>query len=246
MPHLSELHGAATHLAVVAVPVYLLILLFRRAGRGGDALAAADPWALGASIVGVVLAGITGLLVWGQAQTMLRGNSFRIGTIHFWLGIALAVVVTGIAIWRRVRVTNDRHTHGVELVAGGVLALIAVLAQGYLGGRMTYNHGVGVSHGGQFAQTASGVGELEAALARGTAPAAAGKQAFSTGGLGCAYCHGDHAQGLRGPQLAGGVDIADFRRVHAQGLFPAAAVSDRDFAAINAWLKTLRRSGKED
>jgi hypothetical protein len=32
MPHLSELHGAATHLAVVAIPVYLVVLLCRRAG----------------------------------------------------------------------------------------------------------------------------------------------------------------------------------------------------------------------
>jgi hypothetical protein len=27
MPHLSELHGAATHLAVVAIPVYLIVVL---------------------------------------------------------------------------------------------------------------------------------------------------------------------------------------------------------------------------
>src|SRR3954470_7454851 len=90
MPHLSELHGAATHLAVVAVPVYLLILLVRRSGRGGVALAAAEPWVVGATLAGVALAGITGLLVWGQAQTVLRGSSFRIGTIHFWLGIGTA------------------------------------------------------------------------------------------------------------------------------------------------------------
>jgi hypothetical protein len=43
----------------------------------------------------------------------------------------------------------------------------------------------------------------------------------------------------RGPSLAGGRELADFRRVHGHGLFPAAAVSDRDFAAIDAWLKTL-------
>jgi hypothetical protein len=33
MPHLSELHGAATHLAIIAVPAYLLILLARRTWR---------------------------------------------------------------------------------------------------------------------------------------------------------------------------------------------------------------------
>jgi uncharacterized membrane protein len=239
MPHLSELHGAATHLAVVAVPVYLLILLVRRTGRGGESLVAAEPWVLGASLVGVALAGITGLLVRGQAQTELRGNSIRIGTIHFWLGIALAAMLVILAAWRRRRVTTDQHTHGLELVTGGVLALIAVLAQGYLGGRMTYHHGVGINAAGQFAQSGRGAADLEVALARGTSPAAAGQRAFTAGQLGCALCHGDHAQGLRGPRLAGGVELEEFRHVHGKGLFPPEVVSDRDFAAIDAWLKTL-------
>jgi uncharacterized membrane protein len=239
MPHLSELHGAATHLAVVAIPTYLLILLVRRTGRGGDALASAEAWVVAATVVGIALAGATGLLVWGQAQTMLRGSSFRIGTIHFWLGIALAVLIVSLAAWRRFRAASDLHTHGLELVAGGVVALVAVLAQGYIGGRMTYHNGVGVYGGGQFAQTASGTGALEAALARGVPPAAAGRGAFAADGLGCASCHGDQAQGLRGPRLAGGVDLEDFRRVHGHGLFPPDAVSDRDFAAIDAWLRTL-------
>jgi uncharacterized membrane protein len=245
MPHLSELHGAATHLAVVAVPVYLLILLVRRAGRGGDALTAAEPWAVGAALAGVALAGVTGLLVWGQAQTTLRGHSFRIGTIHFWLGIGVAVLLVALTAWRRFRVSSDRHTHGVELIAGGLVALVAVLAQGYLGGRMTYEHAVGIDSGGQLAQTASGAAQLDVALAKGTAPAAAGRQAFSLSGLGCASCHGDRAEGLRGPRLAGGVDLADFRRVHGRGLFPPAAVTNADFAAIDAWLRTLAPPRRE-
>lgn len=239
MPHLSELHGAATHLAVVAVPVYLLILLVRRVGRGGDALAAVEPWVVGASVVGVILAGLTGLLVWGQAQTMLRGHSFRIGTVHFWLGIATTALVLVLAGWRRLRVASDRHTHSVELLAGGLIALVAVLAQGYLGGRMTYQHGVGVYDAGVFAQTATGTSKLNVALATGTPPATAGRAAFSASGLGCALCHGDHAQGMRGPRLAGGVDLQDFRHVHGHLLFPQRIVSDRDFQAIDAYLRTL-------
>ena len=239
MPHLSELHGAATHLAVVAVPVYLLILLVRRSGRGGTSLAAAEPWVVGAAIVGVALAGLTGLLVWGQSKTELRGSSGRLGTIHFWLGIALAVIVVAVAAWRLKRAGADRHTHGLELVAGGLIAVAAVLVQGYIGGRMTYEHGVGVDSGGQLAQTAAGAAQLEVALAKGTPPAVAGRQAFSTDGLGCASCHGDQAQGLRGPRLAGGVELQEFRGVHAHGLFPPSVVTNQDFAAINAWLQTL-------
>jgi mono/diheme cytochrome c family protein len=238
MPHLSELHGAATHLAVIAIPVYVLVLLARRLTARGW-LAEAEPWVLGAAVVGVLLAGVTGLLVWGQAQTMLRGSSFRIGTVHFWLGIALAVMTVVLAGWHFRRRVTDRHTHSWELIAGGVIALIAVFGQGYLGGRMAYDHGVGVAAGGQFAQSASGAAQLELALAKGTPMAQAGKAAFSVGGLGCASCHGDQAQGLRGPRLAGGHPLADFRDVHGHGLFPPRIVSDRDFAAINAWLRTL-------
>jgi mono/diheme cytochrome c family protein len=241
MPHLSELHGAATHLAVVAVPVYLLILLVRRAGRGGAALRAAEPWVVGAAVAGVGLAGITGLLVWGQSKTELRGHSGRLGSVHFWLGIVLGLIVIGVAVWRYQRASADRHTHCPELVAGGLLALAAVLALGYIGGRMTYEHGVGVDAAGQYAQTAHGTAQLEVALARGMPPAQAGERAFSTSGLGCAACHGDQAQGARGPRLAGGVELEEFRGVHAHGLFPPEAVTDRDFAAIDAYLRTLGR-----
>ena len=41
-------------------------------------------------MVGVALAGLTGLLVWGQAETNCAATRGRIGTVHFWLGIAIA------------------------------------------------------------------------------------------------------------------------------------------------------------
>ncbi len=189
-----------------------------------------------------ILAGATGLLVWGQAQTELRGGSFALGTAHFWLGIAVTLIVLVLAAWRFRRVQQDRHTHGHALLAGGIVALVAVLAQGYLGGRMTYDQGVGLDGGGQFAQTATGARQLDVALAGATAPAVAGRKAFARNGLGCASCHGDQAQGLRGPGLAGGAELTQFRRVHEAGLFPPAAVTNRDFAAINAWPRTLKAS----
>jgi mono/diheme cytochrome c family protein len=104
---------------------------------------------------------------------------------------------------------------------------------------MTYEHGVGVYDGGEMAQTAHGTSALDVALARGEPPAAAGRMAFSAEGLGCARCHGDQAQGRRGPDLQGGRGLDDFRRVHGHGLFPARAVTDREFAAIDAYLRTL-------
>ena len=239
--HLSELHGAATHLAVVAIPVYLLVLLGRWAGFEGPALATVQPWVEAAAVVGVALAGLTGLLVWGQAKTTLRGSSYTLSSVHFWLGIGLSAVVVVSAGWQHWhRRQGRKHTYRA-FVPAAVVAVLAVAAQGYIGGRMTYQHAVGVFNGGQLSQSATGAQQLEVALARGTAPATAGRQAFSADGLGCALCHGDHAQGLRGPPLAGGVDLADFRGVHQHGLFPPAIVSDRAFAAVDAWLRTLPR-----
>ncbi|UTI63855.1 DUF2231 domain-containing protein [Paraconexibacter antarcticus] len=241
-PHLSELHGAATHLAVVAIPLYAVIMGLRRYGRGGATLVTVEPWVLGAAVVGVAASGLTGLLVWGQAQQQLRGHAFRNGTVHFWLGIALALVVVGTAALRyRPLRTGGTTAVGTALAAVAVLAFAMVAVQGYVGGRMTYEHGVGVEAGGQFAQTARGAGALNLALVAGMSPVKAGAQAFSTTGLGCAACHGDHAQGARGPGLGGGRELDAFRRVHAHGLFPPSVVTDKDFAAINAFLRTQPR-----
>lgn len=242
VPHLSELHGATTHLAVVAVPLYAVMLLARRLGWRPVWVAPAEPWVLGGAVLGVLGAGLTGLLVRGEAQTTLRGQHNRLGTAHFWLGIGVAVLVLGLAAWRW-RAGAAPH----RLAAGfAVLGLLAVVAQGYLGGRMTYEHAVGVFDAGQLAQSAAGSRALDLRLAGGTPPVTAGREAFSTGGLGCAACHGQLAQGMRGPSLAGGRGLDDFRRVHGHGLFPPRVVSDRDFAAVNAWLKTLPATGRRE
>jgi uncharacterized membrane protein len=243
LPHLSELHGAATHLAVVSIPLYAIVVLLRKLGTQHPSLAPIEPWVLGAAIVGVAASGATGLLVWGQAQQGLRGQTFQNGSVHFWLGIALAVVVLGIVVLRYKPLQRGGHVVTLPVVLVAALALGMVAVQGYVGGRMTYEHGVGVDSGGQFAQTATGAQTLNLALARGVSPVRAGADAFSTAGLGCASCHGDKAQGARGPALAGGRDLEEFRGVHGHGLFPASVVTDRDFQAIVAFLRTQPRVG---
>lgn len=236
MPHLSELHGAATHLAVVAIPVYLVVVAAQWLGVRSW-LREVEPWVGAAALIGIAAAGFTGLLVRGEAQTTLRGGDLQVGTIHFWLGIVLAVLVAGVAAWRWRRA---HQLASMVVVAAALAATVLVFAQGYLGGRMTYQQAVGVWNGGQLAQSAVGASRLHAALAANVPDAEAGRRAFSTFGLGCAACHGDQAQGARGPRLAGGVELEEFRGVHGHGLFPPRIVSDRDFAAIDAWLKTLR------
>ena len=153
---------------MVAVPVYLLILLVRRAGRGGSALTAAEPWVVGAALAGVALAGITGSARLGPVEDQAaRLAAGAWAPSHFWLGIVLALVVVAVAAWRFKRgVRRPPHPRRSSWSRAALLALAAVLAQGYIGGRMTYDHAVGIDSGGQLAQTASGAAQLEVALAR--------------------------------------------------------------------------------
>src|SRR5258705_11717694 len=143
---------------------------------------------------------------------MLRGQAFRMGTAHFWLGIGLLLVLAGAAFVRYRTVRRGAPTHGPVLLASGTLALGLVVVQGYLGGRMTYDQGVGIESGGQLAQTAVGAERLAVALASDDSQAHAGQMAFSAQGLGCARCHGDRAQGMRAPSLAAGADPRRFLR----------------------------------
>ena len=130
------------------------------------------------------------------------------------------------------------------MLAAGVVAMVLVFAQGYLGGRMTYDQGVGIDSGGQFAQTANGTTAMAMARSRGMPADQVGRIGFSAEGLGCARCHGMRAQGQRGPALAGrDVELEEFRGVHGHGLFPPKVVSDADFAAIKAYIQGLPVGG---
>ena len=61
--HTSELHAAVTHLAVVAVLVYALLLLLRRTRWTSPTARATEPWVLGGALIGMAAAGVTGLIV---------------------------------------------------------------------------------------------------------------------------------------------------------------------------------------
>ncbi len=239
MPHLSELHGAATHLAVVALPLYLILLVLRRLGRGGDAVRLWEPWVLGAALLGIVDSGLTGLLVRGESQTQLRGSDYGIGSIHFWLGIAITLLVLGVVAQRliaaRARGRRGRRRDRVALVAAS-----GVLAQGYFGGRMTYQQGVGVEAMGQGRQTAIGATRLQPTSAGGMSEVAAGRRAFGVEGLGCARV--PRRQGAGRPRSGArrwprdrGVPRGARRRA-----VPAQVVTDRDFQALDAYLRSLR------
>ena len=68
----------------------------------------------------------------------------------------------------------------------------------------------------------------------------AGKAAFSEQGLGCASCHGDLAQGQRGPASPAGAGSRTSAACTRTACSRAPPCRDRDFQAIDAWLRTLQ------
>lgn len=230
---LPEIHGLIVHLPILAVPVVFVLGFLRWQERGGEAVARAEPWAFGAAVVGCGLAFLSGLTVFQDARTTLRGHTVTLVYVHLALAFVLtaAFAVVGFFRWKR--------SVGERLVAlTGLAGVVLVVVIGYIGGRMVYIHAVGIDKGGELAQTASAASTIAVDLSRHESQVAIGKWAWQQG-LGCAACHGMRAQGARGPGLSGiGFDVARFRHTHGSGLFPAQIVSDRMLAAVNAWLRT--------
>jgi uncharacterized membrane protein len=232
---MPEIHGLIIHLPILFVPIVAVLGLLRWKGRGGEAVAQAEPWAFGAAAIGAALAVLSGLIVLGGARQTLRGGAQTLVWVHLVLGLALVVLlaVVGFVRWRR----RGRPHLARTVALTGIVGVGLVLVIGYVGGRMVYIHGTGVHAGGEIAQSAHGAVVLASGLARGGDPVALGRDAFRNG-FGCASCHGMQAQGKRGPCLSGGVDLDRFRHTHGTGLFPPAIITAKMVGAVNAWLKT--------
>ena len=238
MPTLPEIHGLLVHLPVMAVPVVFVLGVLRWQGRGGTAVAQAEPWAFGAAVAGSGLAVLSGLTVFSGARTTLRGSSQNLVLVHLGIGLILLALLgtVGWLRWRRHRGGRSAFPEAAVALTG-LVGVALVVVTGYLGGRMVYIHAVGIQSGGELAQTASGAETAVARLARGDSAVAVGKQLFQTG-FGCASCHGMKAQGGRGPGLSGGFDVGRFERTHGTGLFPASIATPQLVNAVEAWLRT--------
>ena len=222
MPHLSELHGAATHLAVVAIPLFAILHFVaarrpRRPAVGGRRALGARRARSSASR----RAGVTGLLVWGQAQTTLRGQHFRIGTAHFWLGIGRGP--RGARRWRLVPVTaaGSGPPTGRSRAGAGRLSSLGLGRAGLPRRADDLPPGVGVFDGGQMAQTAHGAARAERRAGHGHVRGR-GRQAGVLGrGPGLRALPRRPGPGPARPAPGRAArELEEFRRVHGHGLFP--------------------------
>ena len=136
----ASLKGHPIHAMLVPLPIGLWIFalvadVMTHLGRGPGWRIAAF-YALGAGVVGALLAAVPGLV---DLLSLPKGKTRRVGVIHMSLNLA-AVALFGANFL--MRMGNADHSGRLLFTALGV-AVIA--ASGWLGGVMVYEDGVGVA-----------------------------------------------------------------------------------------------------
>lgn len=135
-------YGHPFHPILVTVPIgaWVASLVFDLASRfGGDAfLARGSQWLIGLGVLGAVVAALVGTL---DLLTIPTGTpAFRTGLWHAGLNLTVAAAYAVNFFWRS---GDDVVTVGQ--LALSVVALAALGASGWLGGKLAYRYGVRVA-----------------------------------------------------------------------------------------------------
>jgi uncharacterized membrane protein len=136
------LHPALVHLPTGLWPAALLFDLLSRAGVGGSAMVLTSFACIAGGLLAVLAAVPTGIADWSDVKR--EKPAWKTGLVHMILNV-IATALFGLNLWLR---WDD--VGRADVVSTGELLLsllgVGVLgASGYLGGRMAYEHGIGVA-----------------------------------------------------------------------------------------------------
>ncbi len=134
---LAEVHPSVVHFPIALLPVAIGADAIGLATRSRDLLGAGK-LGIVAATVGAAVAGVFGFIA--QEEVNLEGSAPDVLVTHRTLNVMALGAMTAMATWR---VTRKRPTLGYLL--GGAALLGAVSYSAYLGGKLVYDHGAGVS-----------------------------------------------------------------------------------------------------
>ena len=135
---LTEIHPSTVHLPIALAPAALALDAIGSA-TGSRGMMNAGRLLIGAAAASAVLAGVTGVLAQGAAKVE-EGEPHDLLTTHRTMNVALTLLLGGMAAERAAVREPGRGYFAVGLLAMGAMGYSA-----YLGGRMSYEHGVGVA-----------------------------------------------------------------------------------------------------
>ncbi|NPA32446.1 MAG: DUF2231 domain-containing protein [Aquificae bacterium] len=137
-----ELHPPVVHFAI-ALPLAGLLfeVLYRLTGREIFSHGAFLNFSLGA--VFVWLAWLTGGMAEEAVEEAVEGTpAYGILELHETLGLVVSFLVTALAVFKFLEFKGKRV--GVFVIVLGFLTGALLVVQGRLGGKLVYEHGVGV------------------------------------------------------------------------------------------------------
>lgn len=137
---LSEIHPAIVHFPITLLPLAIgadtvgVLTNDRGVLRVGK-------WCIGAAAVSAGLAGLAGLIA--QEEVNAEPEAMKIMQTHRTLNVGALAVMTGLAVAR-----SKMRRPGLGYLLTGLATIATVGVSAYLGGKMVYDHGVGVKKAG--------------------------------------------------------------------------------------------------
>jgi uncharacterized membrane protein len=136
----ASVKGHPIHPILVTIPIGLFVFagvadLIHHAGWGGSTWKALAFYTIAGGCIGAVVAAVPGFI---DFTSITDATVRRIAVTHMAVNLG-AVALFAVSLWLR---TGNPVGGGPALVSGAGLALL--LAGGWLGGKMVFEHGMGV------------------------------------------------------------------------------------------------------
>ena len=150
-PHTNAGPFTPLHPAVVHFPIALSVLSVGADAAGwatrhraiSASFFAAGWWALAAAVASAAVAIVLGIS--DMRRATIQEDAHRQVHHHMRIGFGVFVALAVMFAWRLVRVVDGEFSVGVAYLAAGVVTLLLIGYQGWLGGELVFRLGVGVA-----------------------------------------------------------------------------------------------------
>ena len=136
---LQEVHPSIVHMPLAFAPLSI-VSDFAGVAADDPSLIAVGRATIGLAAAGAAVAAVTGLIA--QEEVIAEGRAGEHLVTHRNLNLVGGLALAGMALWRR------DHDPGPGYIALGIGVLGTMFYTAYLGGKMVYDHGVGVKSAG--------------------------------------------------------------------------------------------------
>jgi uncharacterized membrane protein len=153
---LSELHPSLVHYPITLLPLAIGADTAGVLTRDRELLRVGT-WCITAAAVSAGVAGLAGLIA--QEEVNADPEAMKIMQTHRTLNIAALAVMTGLAVAR-----SRRSRPGLGYLLTGFATVAAVGVSAYLGGKLVYDHGVGVKKAGGIYGEDPSLGDVRRAV----------------------------------------------------------------------------------